>query len=202
MRALLIVGLLIGFAGNNAYANDDDFKKIIGIIGGIADAIIDSDKDQNVPPGYYKPGPKPPYKPKPPFKPGPKPPHPGYGDQEGQAMLQYFGGSFVLGRVFLERGHDTDVIHLPRCQQSANKFVGQVRLVVPRDSANINSVRVVFQNNRWQDLRIRPNYRPGSATRWIDLQGPFDARCIKRIHISGRSLNPGPKPAVVRVEAR
>ncbi len=97
-----------------------------------------------------------------------------------------------LGSVLLRDGKDRDVVRLPACRDSSNRLVRELRLVVSRYPAEIDRLRVEFQNGGTQELLVRERFDAGTVSRWIDLRGP--RRCIARIVILGDSDTIGWRP--------
>ncbi len=97
-----------------------------------------------------------------------------------------------LGSVTLTDQKDRDVVVLPPCDTLANDKVTAIRVEVRRFPAEIDRLRVVFQNGQSQELALREHLKPGTTSRWIDLKG--EARCIERIVVLGDTDTPGRRP--------
>lgn len=165
MRLLLILGLLFGAAdayamgGKKKKSNEEAAREVFfDIFGTIVDKIGDKAGVDA-------------------------------GDREGEAIMRSLpNGRMLLGKMYLERGGDTDVIRLPRCRNSKNRRVSELRLTVPQAPVRIDGVTVVYQNGDRQRLSVRPRHRSGSNTRWLQLNGRRNGRCIKRIRIDGAKM--------------
>ena len=98
-----------------------------------------------------------------------------------------------LGSVQLTDAKDKDVVILPPCKVSSNRKVSKLSLRVTRYSAEIDSLKVVYQNGDKQMLSVKDHFAPNATSRWIDLEG--DARCISKIVVKGdtnsRLFRPG-----------
>ena len=101
-------------------------------------------------------------------------------------------GGVVLGQVKLGDAKDRDVVALPPCKTAANVKVTKLRVVAKNYQAEINRLKVTYYNGQDQVLNVRETFRPGTDSRWIDLNG--DARCIKKITIVGDTNTIGWKP--------
>ena len=88
-----------------------------------------------------------------------------------------------LGAIQLMDQKDRDVVTLAACKTSSNKKVSKLQLSVERYTAEINKLKVVYHNGEHQLLTVKQNFRPGTTSRWIDLNG--NARCINKIIIVG-----------------
>ena len=103
-----------------------------------------------------------------------------------------------LGSVQLTDAKDKDVVVLPPCKVSSNRKVKKLAVKVTRFSAEIDSLKVVYQNGDKQTLNVKDHFAPNSTSRWIDLNG--DARCISKIVVKGdtntRFFRPGKQAKV------
>ncbi len=97
-----------------------------------------------------------------------------------------------LGDTLLRDAKDWDVIHFGKCSTSANIPVTRLGIRVTRHRAEIDRLSIKFWNGTTQELELRERFRPGTASRWIDLRG--EARCIKSIRIKGDSDTLGWRP--------
>ncbi|MFT7520433.1 MAG: hypothetical protein ACI9MC_002579 [Kiritimatiellia bacterium] len=101
-------------------------------------------------------------------------------------------GGVKLGETDLTDAKDWDIVHLPACASSHNVPVTKIGVRVTRFAAQIDSLKVVFHNGSRQELHVKHHFKPGDASRWIDLNG--DARCIKSIRIVGDADTFGWRP--------
>ncbi|MEE2744480.1 MAG: hypothetical protein VYD54_11255 [Bdellovibrionota bacterium] len=90
---------------------------------------------------------------------------------------------FFLGSVSLTDRKDVDVIHLRSCRTRSNRPVSQIKLKVKKVPAEIDRLKVIFQNGGQQEIYVRDHFKPFSESRWIDLRG--QRRCIKKIIVRG-----------------
>ena len=97
-----------------------------------------------------------------------------------------------LGNVDLSAQLEREVLKLPPCSASWNRPVTEVKLEVRRNAADIEFVRVKFQNGDTYRLNVREFFQVNSSSRWIDLQGY--ARCIREIRIVGDAVTFGHTP--------
>ena len=88
-----------------------------------------------------------------------------------------------LGAIQLMDQKDRDVVTLAACNTSSNKKVSKLQMSVERYTAEINKLKVVYHNGEQQLLTVKQNFRPGTTSRWIDLNGT--ARCINKIIVVG-----------------
>lgn len=98
-------------------------------------------------------------------------------------MAQAYAAPITLGVVSLSDRKDRDVIHLSRCRTSPNRPVSMIQLHVKKFAAEIDHLKVVFQNGGKQVLHVKDHFYPGTHSRWMDLRGP--KRCIKKIVVVG-----------------
>ena len=91
--------------------------------------------------------------------------------------------SVRLGTVTLSDATDRDEVNLPPCESSPNVKVTALKVDVKKFDAEINLLRITYQNGQKEELELRNHIQAGSSSRWIDLKG--EARCIKRIVIVG-----------------
>jgi hypothetical protein len=98
----------------------------------------------------------------------------------------------ILGQVTLTDAKDRDVINLAPCKSSSNIPVRSIKLHVNRFQAQVDRLRVIYQNGQDQFLDVRKTFQPGSQSRWIDLNG--DARCVDKIIIIGDTNTLGRRP--------
>ena len=99
------------------------------------------------------------------------------------SMSAHARPGFFLGSVSLTDFKDIDVIHLRPCRGSANSPVSQLKLKVKRVPAEIDRIKITFQNGGRQEIHVRDHFKPFSGSRWIDLKGR--KRCIKKIVVMG-----------------
>ena len=88
-----------------------------------------------------------------------------------------------LGSVQLHDVKDRDVVSLPACKGSSNQKVSKLSFKVSRYTAEIDSLKVVYQNGDHDVLKVKSHFLPNSTSRWIDLEG--DKRCIAKIVVKG-----------------
>jgi hypothetical protein len=108
------------------------------------------------------------------------------------ALLAQAAEPLKLGDVDLRDARDGDVIRLPACTSPRNAPVRRVGLAVSRHPAQIDRVVVRFHDGTRQELSVRHRFKPGSASRWIDLRG--GDRCIQSIRIVGDTDSLGWRP--------
>jgi hypothetical protein len=101
-------------------------------------------------------------------------------------------GHTVLGKVRLGDAKDRDVVNLAPCKTSSNTPVRKLKVVAKKYQAEIDKLKVVFQNGQQQILTVRDTFRPGTDSRWIDLSG--EARCIDKIIVIGDTNSFGWRP--------
>jgi hypothetical protein len=97
-----------------------------------------------------------------------------------------------LGDVQLREGKDLDVVRLPSCKRSANDRVSQLRVAVRGHAAELDRLRVVYQNGDSQVLSVKQRFAAGDRSRWIDLDGK--RRCIEKIVVLGDADTLGWRP--------
>lgn len=88
-----------------------------------------------------------------------------------------------LGQVHLKDGTDRDVIDLPRCKGSENTPIVSLKFKVNKFHAQVDHLKVVFQNGDEQKLPVKKHFDEGQTSRWIDMDGA--ARCVDKIIIVG-----------------
>ena len=98
-------------------------------------------------------------------------------------MAQAYAAPVVLGVASLTDGKDRDVIHLRKCRLSPNRPVSEIQLRVKQFAAEIDHLKVEFQNGGKQVLHVKDHFYPGTHSRWMDLKG--SKRCIKKIVVIG-----------------
>jgi hypothetical protein len=97
-----------------------------------------------------------------------------------------------LGAVHLNDAKDRDVIVLPACKVSKNSKARKISFTVDKFPAEIDKLKVVFQNGEQQELVVKDHFRANSRSRWMNLNG--DARCISKIVVKGDTDTPLPRP--------
>jgi hypothetical protein len=97
-----------------------------------------------------------------------------------------------LARIQLGEQTERDTQLLPPCNTEANQRVSQVRVVVKNHPAEINRVRIQFQNGTDQVFNVNRHLAVGQMSPWVDLQG--GSRCIQRITFVGDADTVGFKP--------
>ena len=90
-----------------------------------------------------------------------------------------------LGSVRLADAKDRDTIHLPPCNGSSNKKVNKLSFKVQAYAAEVDSLKVIFQNGDHQLFAVKSHFLPNSSSRWLDLNG--ENRCIAKIVVKGDS---------------
>lgn len=98
----------------------------------------------------------------------------------------------LLGRVRLTAALDHDVVVLAKCPSPGNKAVTHLRLAVHDFPADLDQVKVVFQDGQETLLDFHKHFVNGESSLWKDLPG--DARCISRIVIVGDTKSIGFQP--------
>jgi hypothetical protein len=98
----------------------------------------------------------------------------------------------VLGKVRLGDAKDRDVVNLAPCKASSNTPVRKLKIVAKKHQAEIDKLKVVYQNGEQQVLSVRDTFRAGTDSRWIDLAG--NARCIDKIIVIGDTNSFGWRP--------
>jgi len=98
----------------------------------------------------------------------------------------------VLGRMHLTDAPDRDVVNLPPCDSSANRPVSRIRAKIRLFPAEIQRLRVVFQNGEDAELYVGETFEAGHLSRWLDLPG--EARCIDKIILVGDTESIGRRP--------
>lgn len=88
-----------------------------------------------------------------------------------------------LGSTKLSYGRDQDLVRIPQtCNlvavrlKTTGSFLGGV---------HVDRIAVIFANGQRQNLQVRENFRPGSTSRWIDLNGR--QRCVTGFAVVGSS---------------
>jgi hypothetical protein len=110
----------------------------------------------------------------------------------GSTPIAKAAGHVVLGKVHLGERKDRDVVNLQPCKSSPNIPVRSLKVEARKFQAEIDRLKVVFQNGQEQVLQVRDVFRPGTDSRWIDLAG--DARCIDKIVVIGDTNSIGWRP--------
>ena len=67
---------------------------------------------------------------------------------------------FFLGSASLTDRKDVDVIHLRSCRTRSNRPVSQIKLKVKKVPAEIDRLKVIFQNGGQQEIYVRDHFRP------------------------------------------
>lgn len=98
----------------------------------------------------------------------------------------------TLTRVKLGEQTERETKFLPSCKTDDNLRVGQVRVVVKNHPAEINKVRIQFQNGEDQLFNVNKHLAVGQMSPWVDLNG--GSRCIKRVTFVGDADTIGYKP--------
>jgi len=101
-------------------------------------------------------------------------------------------GAHLLGKLRLSDHPERDVIDLPACPEGGNVPVREVRLGVHDYRAEIDRVRLVFENGTDATVEVRHVFEPGERSVWKELPG--DARCIDKIVVLGDANTVGRKP--------
>ena len=102
------------------------------------------------------------------------------------------GAAFPLGSIKLGESTERDVLKLAPCGSPGNRPVRSVRLEVRSYPAEINRLKLVFDNGGQETLDVNKVISPGSVPRWRDLPG--DARCIDQIIVVGDTQSAGWRP--------
>ena len=97
-----------------------------------------------------------------------------------------------LTRVKLGEQTERETKFLPSCKTDDNFRVSQVRVVVKDHPAEINKVRIQFQNGNDQFFHVNKHLAVGQMSPWVDLDG--GSRCIKRVTFVGDADTIGYKP--------
>ena len=97
-----------------------------------------------------------------------------------------------LTRVKLGEQTERETKFLPSCKTDDNFRVSQVRVVVKDHPAEINKVRIQFQNGNDQIFHVNKHLDVGQMSPWVDLDG--GSRCIKRVTFVGDADTIGYKP--------
>lgn len=97
-----------------------------------------------------------------------------------------------LGSVRLADAKDADVVLLGPCASTSNTPVTKLGVRVTKHEAEINRLVVTYYDGQKQELNVRSRFKPGTESRWIDLNG--EARCIKKIRIVGDTNSLGWRP--------
>lgn len=98
----------------------------------------------------------------------------------------------LLGKIRLSDKPDRDVIDLPACPEGGNVPVREIRLGVQDFRAEIDRVRVVFENGTDTTVEVRHVFEPGERSVWKELPG--EARCIDKIIVLGDANTVGRRP--------
>ena len=108
-----------------------------------------------------------------------------------------------LMRVQLGEETKRETAFLPSCKTDDNVRVSQVRIVVKKHPAEINRVRVQFQNGTEQSFKVNKHLAVDEVSPWVDLQG--GNRCIQSISFVGDADTLGFRPnarSVIVVQGR
>jgi hypothetical protein len=97
-----------------------------------------------------------------------------------------------FGMVSLSEQKDRDVLFMPACASFFNNSIHFLRLTVTNAPAEINFLKVHFQNGTQEVLNVREYFSVGSSSRWIDLRG--GNRCISKIVVIGDAETPRYRP--------
>lgn len=118
----------------------------------------------------------------------------GVGAPAGDAKPTAGGGAAdgVLGTMTLSDQPDRDVLRLPPCGTRGNKPVNQLKIRIDDHPAEINRVRVVFENGSEVNVPVNRVLPAGTVSEWRDLPG--DKRCIDRIVVVGDTESVGFRP--------
>ena len=98
----------------------------------------------------------------------------------------------LLGMVRLSDHPERDVIDLPACPEGGNHPVREIRLGVQDYAAEIDRVKLVFENGGETIVDVRHRFEPGERSVWKELPG--DARCIDKIVVLGDANTIGRRP--------
>lgn len=118
----------------------------------------------------------------------------GGGASPGDAKPPAGGGAAdgVLGTMTLSDQPDRDVLRLAPCGTRGNTPVNQIKMRVDAHPAEINRVRVIFENGNEVNVPVNRVIKPGTTSDWRDLPG--DKRCIDRIVVVGDTESVGFQP--------
>jgi hypothetical protein len=108
-----------------------------------------------------------------------------------------------LGRIVLSDHPERDVLDLPACGTDGNHLVREMRLAVAEHVAEIDRVKLVFENGGETIVDVRHRFEPGESSVWKELPG--EARCIDKIIVLGDANTIGRTPgkqAVVKFFGR
>ena len=98
----------------------------------------------------------------------------------------------TLTRVKLGEQTERETKFLPSCKTDDNFRVSQIRIMVKNHPAEINKVRIQFQNGNDQFFHVNKHLAVGQMSPWVDLDG--GSRCIKRVTFVGDADTIGYKP--------
>ena len=98
----------------------------------------------------------------------------------------------TLTRIKLGEQTKKETKFLPSCKTDDNFRVSQIRVVVKNHPAEINKVRIQFQNGNDQFFNVNKHLSVGQMSPWVDLEG--GSRCIKRVTFVGDADTVGYKP--------
>lgn len=98
----------------------------------------------------------------------------------------------TLTQVKLGEQTERETKFLPSCKTDDNFRVSQIRVVVKNHPAEINKVRIQFQNGNDQVFNVNKHLTVGQMSPWVDLDG--GSRCIKRVTFVGDADTIGYKP--------
>jgi hypothetical protein len=115
-----------------------------------------------------------------------------FGDAPGVDRPEALEEGIILGRMHLTDALDRDVVDLPPCDDSANRPVTRIRAKVRLYPAQVDRLRVVFQNGEDAELQVNEHFAAGHLSRWLDLPG--EARCIDKIILVGDTDSIGRRP--------
>jgi Protein of unknown function (DUF2541) len=102
----------------------------------------------------------------------------------------------LLGETVLTYAeNDRDVLYLGKCPP--HDSIRSIKIRATRGAADIELLRVKFQNGESQDLSVRENLPQGKESRWIDLRGK--KRCVTSVTIMGDTDNRSNKRAMLQV---
>ena len=97
-----------------------------------------------------------------------------------------------LTRIQLGEHTERETKFLPSCKTDDNIRVSQVRIVVKKHPAEINRVRIQFQNGTEQFFNVNKHLAVDQVSPWVDLQG--GNRCIQSVSFVGDADTVGFKP--------
>ena len=107
-------------------------------------------------------------------------------NKNDKVVLEDDGDQIILGRGFLDRNKEVDTVNLPNCSaKSGNQRVSRLRLIVRRNPAYIEDVRIRFQNGQSQNFRVRSEFKKGQSSGWVRLTSGGNNRCIRSIRVTG-----------------